>query len=101
MRQPSDGMPSRQPGALPTRQTMTDQANGLGGGDLRARGPELPSRGPGVPSRGPELPSRGAELPPRGVEMPTRAPEIPSRGLPDLPPRGMDRGETFPTGKET
>jgi hypothetical protein len=77
---------------------MADQAtNGLGGGDLRARGPELPSRGPGVPSRGPELPSRGAELPPRGVEMPTRAPEIPSRGLPDLPPRGMDRGETFPT----
>ena len=97
MRQPSDGMPSRQPGALPTRQTMADQANGLGGGDLRARGPELPSRGPGVPSRGPELPSRGAELPPRGVEMPTRPPEIPSRGLPDLPPRGMDRGETFPT----
>ena len=108
MRQPSDGMPSRQPGALPTRQTMTDQANGLGGGDLRARGPELPSRGPGVPSRGPELPSRGmeppargAELPPRGVEMPTRAPEIPGRGLADLPPRGLDRGEAFPTRQPT
>jgi hypothetical protein len=109
MRQPSDGMPSRQPGALPTRQSMADQANGLGGGDLRARGPELPSRGPGMPSRGPELPSRGpepptrgAELPPRGMEMPARAPEIPSRGSADLPPRGMDRGgQAFPTRQPT
>lgn len=109
MRQPSDGMPSRQPGALPTRQTMADQANSLGGGDLRARGPELPSRGPGVPSRGPglpsrgmELPSRGAELPPRGVEMPARAPEVPSRGPADLPPRAMDRvSEVFPTRQPT
>src|SRR5690242_3439629 len=100
MRQPSDGMPSRQPGALPTRQSLADQANGLGGGDLRARGPELPSR-PGLPSRGPDLPSRGAELPPRGVEMPTRAPEIPNRGGADLPPRGMDRGEAFPTRQPT
>ena len=94
MRQPSDGMPSRQPGALPTRQSMADQASGLGG-DLRARGPALPSRGP-------ELSSRGVERPSRGVEPPARAPEILSRGSADLPPRGMDRGgEAFPTRQPT
>jgi hypothetical protein len=108
MRQPSDGMPSRQPGALPTRQSMADQANGLRG-DMRARGPELPSRGPALPargaelpSRGPELPSRGPESPSRGVEPPARGPEIPGRGSADLPPRGMDRvGEAFPTRQPT
>jgi hypothetical protein len=87
MRQPSDGMPSRQPGALPTRQSLADQPNHLGG-DMRARGPELPSRGPSVPSRAPEPPARG--------------PEIPSRGPADLPPRAMDRmSEAFPTRQPT
>jgi hypothetical protein len=115
MRQPNDGMPSRQAGALPTRQPMADQANGFRG-DMRARGPELPSRGPALPSRGPErpsrgpeppprgpeLPSRGPELPPPGMEPPARGPEIPGRGLADLPPRGMERaGEAFPTRQPT
>ena len=115
MRQPSDGVPSRQPGALPTRQSMADQSNGLRG-DMRARGPELPSRGPGVPSRGPELPSRSPEPPfrspepparspeppARSPEPPARRPEIPGRGSAELPPRGMDRaGEAFPMRQPT
>jgi hypothetical protein len=109
MRQPSDGVPSRQPGGtLPTRHSTADLANGLGG-DLRARGSELAGRGPSLPSRGPELPPRGPsvpprgpDLPPRGPDMPARGPEFPSRGTADPPPRGMDRGgEAFPVRQPT
>jgi hypothetical protein len=102
VRQPSDGVPFRQPGGtLPTPQSMADLAGGLGG-NPRARGPELPGRGPSHPSRGPEFPPRGPEFPPRGPDLPGRGPEIPSRGAADPPPRGMDRGgEAFPVRQPT
>ena len=114
MRQPNDGMPSRQSGgALPTRHSMGDTADGPG--DLRARGPELPGRrsllprGTELPSRAGELPPRGAELPPRGAEPPSRGPDIPARGPEltgrgpvDVPSRGMGHGgEAFPVRQPT
>ena len=115
MRQPSDGVPFRQPGGtLPTPQSMADLESGLSG-SLRARGPELPGRGPSHPSRGQDFPPRGQdfpprgqdfpprgrEFPPRGPDLPGRGPEIPSRGAADPPPRGMDRGEAFPVRQPT
>ena len=125
MRQPNDGMPSRQPSEeLPVRQPVADQVSDSGSDswfrgaakpsrdpDLPSRGPEPPSRGPEPPSRGPDLPARGPDLPPRGQEPPSRGRELPShgsdqpargsefpgRGMADMPPRGMDRGgEAFP-----
>jgi hypothetical protein len=111
VRQPSDGVPFRQPGGtLPTPQSMADLEGGLSG-SLRARGPELPGHGPSHPSRGAEFPPRGAEFPtrrpefpPRGPELPGRGPEIPSRGAADPPSRGMggmDRGDAFPVRQPT
>ena len=116
MRQPNDGMPTRQAGGvLPTRHSLADLANARGG-DLSARGPEipgrrpfLPPRGPDVPSRGPDMPPRGPDMPPRGPDMPSRGPDVPSRG-PDFPPsrgaepppRGHDRGGgSFPVRQPT
>jgi hypothetical protein len=111
VRQPSDGVPFRQPGGtLPTPQSMADLEGGLSG-SLRARGPELPGHGPSHPSRGaefpprsPEFPPRRPEFPPRGPELPGRGPEIPSRGAADPPSRGMggmDRGDAFPVRQPT
>jgi hypothetical protein len=104
MRQPSDGMPTRQSGgALPTRQSqsMADFGGSLGS-DPRAHGSELPGRGPGLPPRGPERPSRGPELPSRGPEL--RAQDFPGQ---DFPGRGGElagrdpRAEAFPMRQPT
>ncbi len=104
MRQPSDGVPFRQPGGtLPTPQSVADLEGGLSG-SLRARGPELPGHEPSHPSRGAEFPPRRPEFPPRGPELPGRGPEIPGRGAADPPSRGMggmDRGDAFPVRQPT
>jgi hypothetical protein len=102
MRQPNDGMPSRQSGEeLPIRQASTDQASDSGS-DSWFRSASQPSRVPDLPSRGQEPPPRGPEPPSRGPELPARGREFPGRGNADMPSRGMDRGsadrggEAFP-----
>ncbi len=104
MRQPSDGMPSWQPGgtlpsghsADPFGQSQHPQQAAGFPGDPRPRGAEHYDRGPEQYQRAPEPYGRGPQYPSRGPEYPARGPEqAPGRG--DMPPRG----ESFPVRQPT